>query len=280
MRLLYFCLIPGGGVHYYNDSGPPPFADSYEMDGDEYYISADDDKQPSPDQYQHQYHQQRQCHSTHASGDSLDMTPTTTPHGSPQAKQRLGKHLSKSASELNGHSTTSPRVSPKRAKSAASPHSTGPMTSNTSGAASGVIHATTSGQSATMSGASGVLQKTHGFFSNLRHRFGRARSKDRFIGRKSPNNFLEENSNKYSGEYSSENSSITQSRRYRSKTISGSPLARDFKATTKTAQIIQRFGGSMEAQIDEDSEIDQETRTQHYLSSKQMETLQVHLHIY
>lgn len=46
-----------------------------------------------------------------------------SPHGSPslQQSQRLGKHLSKSASELNGHDchlSESPHISPKRAKSA------------------------------------------------------------------------------------------------------------------------------------------------------------------
>ncbi|KAL9915436.1 multiple C2 and transmembrane domain-containing protein isoform X2 [Glossina fuscipes] len=164
------------------------------------------------------YHRQE-----HVSKESINITPTTTPHGSPKLKQRLAKHLSKSATELNGHNQA-PRLSPKRAKSAAAPHST-----------------------------ASVLQKTQGFFSNLKHRWGRARSKDR-LGRKSPNDFLEESTTDYAADYSSESSSVTQSPRHRSKTIGGSPLAKEFKATAKMAQVIQRFGGSMEGRIDEDPE--------------------------
>uniref|UniRef100_A0A1A9URC3 C2 domain-containing protein n=1 Tax=Glossina austeni TaxID=7395 RepID=A0A1A9URC3_GLOAU len=164
------------------------------------------------------YHRQE-----HVSKESINITPTTTPHGSPKLKQRLAKHLSKSATELNGHNQA-PRLSPKRAKSAAAPHST-----------------------------ASVLQKTQGFFSNLKHRWGRARSKDR-LGRKSPNDFLEESTTDYAADYSSESSSVTQSPRHRSKTIGGSPLAKEFKATAKMAQVIQRFGGSMEGRIDEDVE--------------------------
>ncbi|XP_030375168.1 multiple C2 and transmembrane domain-containing protein isoform X2 [Scaptodrosophila lebanonensis] len=155
-------------------------------------------------------------------------TPTCSPHGSPQLQQRLGKHLSKSASELNGHdchNNESPHISPKRAKSAASPH---------------------------LSSGVGVLQKTHGFFNNLRHRWTRARSKDR-LGRKSPSDFLEESTD-YAADYSSESSSVTQSPRHRATTIGGSPLAREFRATAKMAQVIQRFGGSMEGRIDEHPE--------------------------
>uniref|UniRef100_A0A1A9WYX3 C2 domain-containing protein n=1 Tax=Glossina brevipalpis TaxID=37001 RepID=A0A1A9WYX3_9MUSC len=166
------------------------------------------------------------------SKESINITPTGTPQGSPKLKQRLAKHLSKSATELNGHSQA-PRLSPKRAKSAAAPHT---------------VHSTTGSGS-----GSSVLQKTQGFFSNLKHRWGRARSKDR-LGRKSPNDFLEESTTDYAADYSSESSSVTQSPRHRSKTIGGSPLAKEFKATAKMAQVIQRFGGSMEGRIDEDPE--------------------------
>ncbi|EDW31790.1 GL10770 [Drosophila persimilis] len=157
-----------------------------------------------------------------------------SPHGSPQLQQRLGKHLSKSASELNGHdchSNESPHISPKRAKSAVSQQLVGG-----GGVASGV----------------GVLQKTHGFFNNLRHRWSRTKSKDR-LGRKSPSDFLEESTD-YAADYSSESSSVTQSPRHRATTIGGSPLAREFRATAKMAQVIQRFGGSMEGRIDEQPE--------------------------
>ncbi|XP_011295342.1 multiple C2 and transmembrane domain-containing protein-like isoform X1 [Musca domestica] len=160
------------------------------------------------------------------SKESINLTPSATPHGSPQSRQRLGQHLSKSASELNGHKE-SPQTSPKRAKSAAAPHTSS-------------------------SGGGGVLQKTHGFFNNLKHRWGRAKSKDR-VGRKSPNDFLEESTD-YAADYSSESSSVTQSPRHRSKTIGGSPLAKEFKATARMAQAIQRFGGSMEGRIDEHPE--------------------------
>ncbi|TDG48322.1 hypothetical protein AWZ03_005277 [Drosophila navojoa] len=165
-----------------------------------------------------------------------------SPQGSPQLQQRLGKHLSKSASELNGHdchhSNESPHLSPKRAKSAASPQQLvgGGSSSGVGGVASGVS----------------VLQKTHGFFNNLKHRWSRAKSKDR-IGRKSPSDFLEESTD-YAADYSSESSSVTQSPRHRATTIGGSPLARDFRATAKMAQVIQRFGGSMEGRIDEQPE--------------------------
>ncbi|XP_017839144.1 multiple C2 and transmembrane domain-containing protein isoform X2 [Drosophila busckii] len=160
-----------------------------------------------------------------------------SPHGSPQLQQRLGKHLSKSASELNGHDChghESPHISPKRAKSAASPSIS--HGSAGGGVASGV----------------GVLQKTHGFFNNLRHRWSRTKSKDR-LGRKSPSDFLEESTD-YAADYSSESSSVTQSPRHRATTFGGSPLARDFRATAKMAQVIQRFGGSMEGRIDEQPE--------------------------
>ncbi|XP_065369940.1 multiple C2 and transmembrane domain-containing protein isoform X1 [Calliphora vicina] len=173
------------------------------------------------DEYRAEYRRQE-----FASKESINVTPSASPHGSPQSRQRLSQHLSKSATELNGRQE-SPQVSPKRAKSAAAPHS-----SSVSG--------------------SGVFQKTHGFFNNLKHRWGRAKSKDR-VGRKSPSDFLEESTD-YAADYSSESSSVTQSPRHRSKTIGGSPLAKEFKATAKMAQVIQRFGGSMEGRIDEDPE--------------------------
>ncbi|XP_075166699.1 multiple C2 domain and transmembrane region protein isoform X1 [Haematobia irritans] len=173
------------------------------------------DSEEYRDEYRHHHYDSK---------ESINLTPSATPHGSPQSRQRLGQHLSKSASELNGHQE-SPQTSPKRAKSAAAPHST------------------TSG---------GVFQRTHGFFNNLKHRWGRAKSKDR-VGRKSPNDFLEESTD-YAADYSSESSSVTQSPRHRSKTIGGSPLAKEFKATARMAQAIQRFGGSMEGRIDEHPE--------------------------
>lgn len=190
--------------------------------------------------------EQRPCSSRLPAAGSVDASAASasppsgvgiSPHGSPQLQQRLGKHLSKSASELNGHdchSNESPHLSPKRAKSAASQQLV-------SGSSSVVG----------VSSGAGVLQKTHGFFNNLRHRWSRAKSKDR-IGRKSPSDFLEESTD-YAADYSSESSSVTQSPRHRATTI-GSPLARDFRATAKMAQVIQRFGGSMEGRIDEQPE--------------------------
>ncbi|TMW40535.1 hypothetical protein DOY81_014384, partial [Sarcophaga bullata] len=124
----------------------------------------------------------------------------------------------------------------------------------------------------TSSSGTGVLQKTHGFFNNLKHRWGRAKSKDR-VGRKSPSDFLEESTD-YAADYSSESSSVTQSPRHRSKTIGGSPLAKEFKATAKMAQAIQRFGGSMEGRIDEDPENGSAPMTSDcQLTSKQLEQL-------
>lgn len=196
------------------------------------------------DDYRAEYRRQE-----FASKESINVTPSASPHGSPQPRQRLGHHLSKSASELNGHQPSSPQVSPKRAKSAAAPH-----TSSSSG--------------------SGVLQKTHGFFNNLKHRWGRAKSKDR-VGRKSPSDFLEESTD-YAADYSSESSSVTQSPRHRSKTIGGSPLAKEFKATARMAQAIQRFGGSMEGRIDEDPENgNANLGSECQVTSKQLEQLQV-----
>ncbi|KAH8307352.1 hypothetical protein KR044_010495, partial [Drosophila immigrans] len=196
--------------------------------------------------------EERPCSSSSrlTAGGSIDVSANASPpsgvgispQGSPQLQQRLGKHLSKSASELNGHdchSNESPHISPKRAKSAASQQLAG------SGAVGGSGGSVASGV--------GVLQKTHGFFNNLRHRWSRAKSKDR-IGRKSPSDFLEESTD-YAADYSSESSSVTQSPRHRATTIiGGSPLARDFRATAKMAQVIQRFGGSMEGRIDEQPE--------------------------
>ncbi|XP_054740886.1 multiple C2 and transmembrane domain-containing protein isoform X1 [Anastrepha obliqua] len=160
-----------------------------------------------------------------------------TPHGSPQLTQRLGRHLSKSATELNGHDChgerDSPRTSPKRAKSAATAHS---------GGGSGSGH----------SSSGGVFHKTHGFFNTLKHRWNRAKSKDR-SGRKSPSDFLEESTD-YAADYSSESSSVTQSPRHRATTIGGSPLAKDFSASARMAQMVHRFGGSMEGRIEEHPE--------------------------
>lgn len=189
-----------------------------------------------------------------------------SPHGSPQLQQsqRLGKHLSKSASELNGHDchhNESPHISPKRAKSAVAQQIAGQGSGATGagGVASGV----------------GVLQKTHGFFNNLRHRWSRAKSKDR-LGRKSPSDFLEESTD-YAADYSSESSSVTQSPRHRSTTIGGSPLAREFRATAKMAQVIQRFGGSMEGRIDEHPENGAASHPPELTTQQQLEALQVGL---
>ncbi|XP_017106858.2 multiple C2 and transmembrane domain-containing protein isoform X1 [Drosophila bipectinata] len=186
-----------------------------------------------------------------------------SPHGSPQLQQsqRLGKHLSKSASELNGHDchhNESPHISPKRAKSAVAQQLAGQGVGapGAGGVASGV----------------GVLQKTHGFFNNLRHRWSRAKSKDR-LGRKSPSDFLEESTD-YAADYSSESSSVTQSPRHRSTTIGGSPLAREFRATAKMAQVIQRFGGSMEGRIDEHPENGAASPPPELTTQQQLEALQ------
>ncbi|XP_059226362.1 multiple C2 and transmembrane domain-containing protein isoform X1 [Stomoxys calcitrans] len=193
-----------------------------------------------------EYRDEYRLHHHYDSKESINLTPSVTPHGSPQSRQRLGQHLSKSASELNGHQD-SPQTSPKRAKSAAAPH--------------------------TSSSGGGVFQKTHGFFNNLKHRWGRAKSKDR-VGRKSPNDFLEESTD-YAADYSSESSSVTQSPRHRSKTIGGSPLAKEFKATARMAQAIQRFGGSMEGRIDEHPENGGSNYGDSHLTSRQIEHLQV-----
>lgn len=108
---------------------------------------------------------------------------------------KLRKHLSKSASELScgKYSTEWPSAtaSPQRAKSAVNPS------------------------------VSGVIQKTHGFFSTLKHRWSRSRSKDR-AKRRSPHRqqsgkSFENEPADYtadnSSEYSSSNTPLTQSPR-------------------------------------------------------------------
>lgn len=127
------------------------------------------------------------------------------------------KHFSKSASELNGHDC-SIEESPQRAKSAAPQHPVG-----------------------------GVLQKTHGFFSTLKHRWGRAKSKERLGGRKSPNDGLEESTD-YAADYSSESSSVTHSPRHRATTMSGMPNLRDLKLRNQLRTI------SMEEPVSEREE--------------------------
>lgn len=113
------------------------------------------------------------------------------------------KHFSKSASELNGHEC-SIEESPQRAKSAATQPS--------------------------------VFQKTHGFFSTLKHRWGRAKSRERLAGRKSPNDGLEESTD-YAADYSSESSSVTHSPRHRAITVSGRPNLKDLKLVSKLRTI-------------------------------------------
>lgn len=202
----------------------------------------------------------------HYSNNGGQASQGATPHGSPQLTQRLGRHLSKSATELNGHDChserDSPRTSPKRAKSAATAHSGG----GGGGGITGTAH----------SGAGSVFQKTHGFFNTLKHRWNRAKSKDR-SGRKSPSDFLEESTD-YAADYSSESSSVTQSPRHRATTIGGSPLAKEFSASARMAQMIHRFGGSMEGRIEEHPENGSGNGgapMEDYVSSKQIEVLQV-----
>lgn len=84
-------------------------------------------------------------------------------------------------------------------------------------------------KSAANPAVAGVLQKTHGFFSTLKHRWSRGRSKER--GRNSPgtndsHDHLEHrDSTDYAADNSSEHSSsatpITQSPRHRATTIGG-----------------------------------------------------------
>ncbi|XP_058054608.1 multiple C2 and transmembrane domain-containing protein, partial [Anopheles bellator] len=117
----------------------------------------------------------------------------------------LRKHLSKSASELScndcGGSGDSPQSSPQRARSANAPT------------------------------IPGVIQRTHGFFSTLRHRWSRARSKERLRGslcqevegrRDSQSDYAADNS---SAEHSS-SATPHQSPRHRAQTLGDSPLAK------------------------------------------------------
>ncbi|XP_055374583.1 multiple C2 and transmembrane domain-containing protein isoform X2 [Condylostylus longicornis] len=126
----------------------------------------------------------------------------------------ITRHLSKSASELNGHecNVDSPTSSPQRAKSAAAT-------------------------------STGVIAKTHGFFSTLRNKWSRARSRER-LGRKSPNDFLE--STDYAADYSSENSTPANSPRHRATTLGASSLARENKtiseASINNESFEQEFG--------------------------------------
>ncbi|XP_050073733.1 multiple C2 and transmembrane domain-containing protein isoform X1 [Anopheles maculipalpis] len=118
----------------------------------------------------------------------------------------LRKHLSKSASELScndcGSYGDSPQSSPQRARSANVP----------------TIPA-------------GVIQRTHGFFNTLRHRWSRGRSKERIRGslgqelegrRDSQSDYAADNS---SAEHSS-SATPHQSPRHRAQTIGDSPLAK------------------------------------------------------
>ncbi|XP_050090347.1 multiple C2 and transmembrane domain-containing protein isoform X2 [Anopheles aquasalis] len=123
----------------------------------------------------------------------------------------LRKHLSKSASELScndcGGSGDSAHASPQRARSANAPT------------------------------IPGVIQRTHGFFNTLRHRWSRARSKERLRGsfgpelecrRDSQSDYAADNS---SAEHSS-SATPHQSPRHRAQTLGDSPLA---KANEKNA---------------------------------------------
>ncbi|XP_055701211.1 multiple C2 and transmembrane domain-containing protein isoform X1 [Phlebotomus papatasi] len=130
----------------------------------------------------------------------------------------LGKHLSKSASELSCRdcSVDSPSGSPHRTRSIANP------------------------------AVSGVLQKTHGFFNTLKHRLGRGRSKER--GRRSPQDGdipEKRESTDYAADNSSDHSSsvtpLTQSPRHRATTIGESPLTRADSSVTKESSILKGF---------------------------------------
>lgn len=105
----------------------------------------------------------------------------------------LGRHLSKSASELS-----SPREPPEiRPFSAAPP---------------GSVHLS-------------VVQKTHSFFTQLRSRWARSKSRER-LRRKSPGRH-DRDSTDYAADLSSDHSSpSTQSPRHRQHTVTDSPLAR------------------------------------------------------
>ncbi|XP_050073735.1 multiple C2 and transmembrane domain-containing protein isoform X3 [Anopheles maculipalpis] len=126
--------------------------------------------------------------------------------GSKSKCSSLRKHLSKSASELScndcGSYGDSPQSSPQRARSANVP----------------TIPA-------------GVIQRTHGFFNTLRHRWSRGRSKERIRGslgqelegrRDSQSDYAADNS---SAEHSS-SATPHQSPRHRAQTIGDSPLAK------------------------------------------------------
>ncbi|GLV39850.1 Multiple C2 domain and transmembrane region protein [Carabus blaptoides fortunei] len=108
----------------------------------------------------------------------------------------LGRHLSKSASELS-----SPREPPEiRPFSAAPP---------------GSVHLS-------------VVQKTHSFFTQLRSRWARSKSRER-LRRKSPGRVLDRDSTDYAADLSSDHSTpSTQSPRHRQHNITtDSPLTRN-----------------------------------------------------
>lgn len=120
------------------------------------------------------------------------------------------------------------------------------------------------------SSVTGVIHKTHGFFSTLKHRLSRGRSKER-VGRKSPNDFLEHESTDYAADYSSDNSSSVtpaNSPRHRATTIGGSPLAREMK--TK-AEIINQNKSSNNL----DDDINELGASVSNISSSALERLQV-----
>lgn len=109
-------------------------------------------------------------------------------------------------------------------------------------------------KSATNQSVAVVIQKTHGFFSTLKHRWSRSRSKDR--GRKSltqDGDINEYNSQSdYAADNSSEQSSSatpqTQSPRHRATTIGDSPLTRsDYpqQRNGSPSRILSRSEGEM-----------------------------------
>lgn len=133
---------------------------------------------------------------------------------------RIRKHLSKSTSELshNGSGNEVPRTPPpQRVKSA--------------GAAS----------------VSGVLQRTHGFFSTIKNRLSRGRSKER--GRKSPDHGHSDYAADTS-DHSSSSTPLTQSPRHRD--VSDSPLARSSQhyASTKTDNIKATTSSSSQPKLE------------------------------
>ncbi|XP_049543863.1 multiple C2 and transmembrane domain-containing protein [Anopheles darlingi] len=136
----------------------------------------------------------------------------------------LRKHLSKSASELScndcGGSGESPHTSPQRARSANAPT------------------------------IPGVIQRTHGFFNTLRHRWSRARSKERLRGsfgpelegrRDSQSDYAADNS---SAEHSS-SATPHQSPRHRAQTLGDSPLAKANEKNTNTNGPVESTSGSI-----------------------------------